>query len=52
VCSMSAVVRTNSSERYALTIAAPTHRFERAREALRATLLRGVSAIEASLGVK
>lgn len=52
VCGVAAVVRTGSGERYALSISAPTHRFERAREALSASLLRGVSAIEASLGVK
>ncbi len=51
VCGVAAVVRTGSAERYALSISAPTHRFERAREALRACLLRCVGAIESSLAV-
>ncbi|MGC1302797.1 MAG: IclR family transcriptional regulator C-terminal domain-containing protein, partial [Caulobacteraceae bacterium] len=51
VCGVGAIIRTGTADRYALSIVAPTHRFERAREALRATLLRCVSSIEASLGV-
>ncbi|WP_158915752.1 IclR family transcriptional regulator [Caulobacter sp. S45] len=52
VCGVGTVIRTGTVDRYALSIGAPTHRFERGREALRATLLRCVSSIEASLGAK
>jgi IclR family transcriptional regulator, acetate operon repressor len=51
VSGFGAVIRTGTPDRYAVGITAPTVRFERARDALRATLLRCVAAIEASLGV-
>ncbi len=45
-----AFINTGTADRYALSIIAPIHRFQRGRDGLRATLLRCVSSIEASLG--
>jgi len=50
-CGMGAAIRTGTADRYALSIIAPIHRFRRNHDALRATLLRCVSSIEASLGM-
>ena len=50
VCGVGAALRTNTAERYALSIIAPACRFHRARESLRATLPRVISSIEESLG--
>lgn len=50
VSGFGAVVRTGTPDRYAVGLVAPTVRFERNRDALRATLTRCVAAIEASLG--
>jgi DNA-binding IclR family transcriptional regulator len=50
VCGFGAVIRTGTADRYALSLAAPTQRFERTRDTLRHILLRCVSSIEASLG--
>jgi IclR family transcriptional regulator, acetate operon repressor len=50
VCGLGAFVRSGTTDRYALSIVAPVQRFERKYDALRASLLRCVSAIEASLG--
>ncbi|MHB8284947.1 MAG: IclR family transcriptional regulator [Caulobacteraceae bacterium] len=50
VCGIGAVIRTGTADRYALSLAVPTQRFERTRDTLRHVLLRCVSSIEASLG--
>ncbi len=49
VCGIGAVIKSNTGDRYALSIIAPAHRFHRAHDGLRACLLRCVSSIEASL---
>lgn len=50
VCGMGAAIRTNTADRYALSIIAPAHRFHRAHDSLRAALPRVISSIEESLG--